>query len=190
MMKGHIARGVLKGSAAAVNVSVGFVPDLVILTNPRGSAETLVIGAGYPILGFDSGSHEIMIGDTMRDATGGGTFTVETITLLSGSWAGGDAAGYMEIAGHTGTIANNNALSIVAREGRAGVADAATIDGTVTVMDMDIDTEAGTPAAVFVKEYDGGSEASKGFTLAAGALPNGEYVKWFAIKADSHIPEG
>lgn len=184
-MKGQIASGVFKGAGAAINVSVGFVPSLVILNNSRGAAETLTLWNGYPVLGFDSGSAEILRNDLLVDASAGGSFTVVSVTLLTGSWAGGDAAGFMEIKAETGTITNNNTLNRRATEGRAGATDVATIDGAVTYFDIDIDTETGTPASRFVTAYEGVSgSAAKGFTVAAGAAVSGEYIRWIAFGSD------
>lgn len=188
MFKGHIARGVVLGGGAAVNVECGFEPDFVMLSNSRGSAETLVFYMGNPVLKFDSGSYEIVAGDKLKDATAGGTFTVVSVALTSGSWDGGDAAGWMEIKYVSGTVTNNNNLDLVERETRGGALNVATIDGSITYSDTDTDTEVGTPAAVFVSEYAGASAANaKGFTLAAGALPSGEFVWWMAVKADSML---
>ena len=44
-------------------------------------------------MAFDSGSWEPQPGDTVEGATSGATAYVESITLSSGTWAGGDAAG-------------------------------------------------------------------------------------------------
>ena len=178
--------GVIKGAGAVVNIDCGFIPNLVFLNNSRGSAETLTFWDGYSILGFDSGSDEILPGDNMVDATGGGTFTVVSVTLRTGSWAGGDAAGFMEIVADTGTIANNNNLNRVAANPpgpvREAASNVATIDGSVVPFDIDIDTEAGTPASRFVVPHLGvAGTTAKGFTIAAGAAVSGEYVRWTAF---------
>lgn len=39
------------------------------------------------------GTHELVVGDTVTGETGGATGYIEHITLTSGTWAGGDAAG-------------------------------------------------------------------------------------------------
>lgn len=181
--------GVIKGAGAAVNIDCGFIPNLVMLNNARGSAETLTVWDGYSVLGFDSGSEEILAGDMLQDASASGTFEVVSVTLLTGSWAGGDAAGFMEIVGDTGTITNNNELNRVAANPpgpvRTAASGVATIDGSVVPFDIDIDTEVGTPASRFVVPYRGvAGTTAKGFTIAAGAAVSGEYVRWTAFGAE------
>lgn len=183
-MKGQIQTGAFKGTGAAVNVSLGYIPSMVRVFNARGATEFIVDWPGLPILGFDSGSTEIRPGDVLADASAGGSFTVASITLTSGTWAGGDAAGWMEIIGEAGTITNNNALNLRAGENRAAVSDVATIDGSVNYFDIDTDTEVGTPASRAVTAYLGTTTAAKGFTIAAGFSVSGEWTRWVAIGPD------
>lgn len=57
-------------------------------------------------LKFDSGSTVPTVGETLTGATSGDTGVVTEIeTLLSGSWAGGDAAGYL----HVDTLSGDDA---------------------------------------------------------------------------------
>jgi len=56
-------------------------------------------------LAFSSGGvTEISEADTIEGETGGATATVERVVLQSGTWAGGDAAGYFILSGQTGTF--------------------------------------------------------------------------------------
>lgn len=183
-MKGIIQNGVIKGAGAAVNVPCGFVPSFVLLNNARGAVKTITVWNGYPVLGFDSGSYEILPGDKLT-ATAGGSFEVHSVTVLSGSWAGGDAAGFLEIRGDTGTISDNNTLDVAVTDGRAAFTNAATVDGTRVYFDADIDSEVGIPSTRFVTAFEGvPGETPKGFTLSAGSLPSGEYVRWTAFASD------
>lgn len=192
MGPGRIVGGILEGAGAAVNVQTGFVPDMVMLINSRGATETVFFASPYTVVGFDSGgTTEILPGDDLADATAGGTGTVVQVTLQSGTWAGGDAAGYLVLKDVAGTITNNNEFNIVEQVGkRAAVAGVATVDGSVVNLDVDIDSEVGTPAAVAVVDYAGTSGAnSAGFTISAGALVSGEFIQWTAIRYDRWIGE-
>lgn len=48
-------------------------------------------------LPFDSGSVQPSVGDVLSGATSGETGTVKTVTLSSGTWGGGDAAGTLSL---------------------------------------------------------------------------------------------
>jgi len=51
---------------------------------------------------FDQGTVEPAEDDTLTGPTSGATGVVEEVELLSGSWAGGDAAGYITMTSPTG----------------------------------------------------------------------------------------
>lgn len=61
-------------------------------------------------MNFDSGSEEPAIGVTLTSASGSGVVT--GIRVSSGTWAEGDAAGYVEFASITGEFANNETVDI------------------------------------------------------------------------------
>lgn len=51
---------------------------------------------GWRTVAFTSGgTHEVLVGDTLTGGTSGSTAVVVAIKLRSGTWAGGDAAGYL-----------------------------------------------------------------------------------------------
>jgi len=54
------------------------------------------------ILNFDAGSVEPTDGETLTGATSGDTGVVDRTVLLTGSYAGGDAAGFVELTSPTG----------------------------------------------------------------------------------------
>lgn len=62
---------------------------------------------------FTDGSAAISAGDTVTGGTSGETATVVDVTLSSGSWAGGDAAGYIAVEGPSGdyTLGENLEVS-------------------------------------------------------------------------------
>ena len=67
--------------------------------------------ASYSILNFDAGTAEIEEEDTVTGA-GGATGEVLSVVLSSGTWAGGDAAGYLVLFNVSGDYVNNEALSV------------------------------------------------------------------------------
>jgi len=54
------------------------------------------------VLNFDSGSVQPTVGETLTGATSGDTGVVTDSTLLSGTYAGGDAVGWVEMSDVTG----------------------------------------------------------------------------------------
>ncbi len=81
----------------------------------------------YRTLAFtDGGTTEIEAGDTITGLTGSATAVVWKVTVTSGTWAGGDAAGTLHLRDQTGTFESENI-------GNDGTTDHATIAGDSTV---------------------------------------------------------
>lgn len=64
------------------------------------------------LLPFDAGTGEIKVGDTVTGGTSGATGVVTMVQLTSGSWGGGNAAGWLCIKSKTGTFQNDEALQV------------------------------------------------------------------------------
>ena len=93
------------------------------------------VSLGREIAFTSGGTTEISEGDTIEGGTSGATATVERIQLQSGTWAGGDAAGWFTLSGQTGTFQAEN-LDVGASANLATIAgDSAAItlqpDGTL-----------------------------------------------------------
>lgn len=69
------------------------------------------------------GTYEIVAGDTITGATSGATAKVVSLTLTSGTWAGGDAAGVLTVNRRTGTFQAEN-LNVGANTNVATIAGA------------------------------------------------------------------
>ena len=65
-----------------------------------------------PTLAFDAGATEIKKDDVITGATSGKTATVKQVTVASGAWADGDAAGYFSITGNTGTWTDGEKIQV------------------------------------------------------------------------------
>ena len=85
------------------------------------------VDLGY-LLNFDTGSVTFTAGDTVTGGATGHTADVMAVVVTSGTWAGGNAAGYLVIHNPTGVFQNNEALTSA-----AGVAVA---DGTATAITL------------------------------------------------------
>jgi hypothetical protein len=84
-------------------------------------------GGTYWELPYTSGgTYEILPGDTVTGATSTETAVVESLTLTSGTWAGGDAAGTLTLVSQSGDFVAEN-LNVGANN------DVATIAGNSTI---------------------------------------------------------
>ena len=82
--------------------------------------------ASYWLLDFDSGSTQIMEGDTVTGDTSGATaIALYDATADTGTWGGGDAAGTLILYNVVGTFQDNEGLEVSA-------SNVATADGTAT----------------------------------------------------------
>lgn len=66
----------------------------------RGNVRTLAYTSG--------GTHEVLVGDILTGASSGATARVISLTLTSGTWAGGDAAGTFTLCDKSGTFVAEN----------------------------------------------------------------------------------
>lgn len=74
------------------------------------SAGWLRVGLGSEVY-FKTGTVEVFEGQTVSDATLGGTALVTRVVLQSGSWASGDAAGKFVVSNHSGGFYPGNVMN-------------------------------------------------------------------------------
>lgn len=95
--------------------------------NKSGNSVTLAARNDVCKIAFDAGATEINIGDVITGATSGGSGTVASIQVNSGTWGGSNAAGYLYLKDFNGTsFTNDENLQVSA-------ATVAVADGTETV---------------------------------------------------------
>lgn len=83
-------------------------------------------------LKFDSGSEEPSVGDQIYGVTSTATATVRTIVTTTGTFGGGDAAGYLYVDTVAGTFQDNEVI----KNNTTTTADVATTDGTMTTITL------------------------------------------------------
>lgn len=64
------------------------------------------------VVPFDAGATEIKVGDTIKGGTSAATGIVTQVTVESGTWAAGTAAGYLNIKTKTGTWVNDENIYV------------------------------------------------------------------------------
>lgn len=168
--------GFVQGTGAAIDVEVGFVPDVVIVTNVTDGD---VINVGWPsvrTMAFTSGgTAEIKAGHTVIGATSGATAMVRQVLAGTGTWAGGDAAGTIIL--HAETITGSFTAENIFIAGGAGSNDAT--GAALATPGVDIDTEVAGDTGV--SAYPGSQAvATKGFTLGSGISEVGKLLHWAA----------
>lgn len=171
------------GSGSAINVEIGWIPDFVQIYN---ATDGDIISCGFPnrwAIPFSSGgTNTLAAGDRITGRTSLATAIIKRVLLASGSWAGGDAAGFFIIERDTlvGTFQSENVI---------GTAASATDDATVTanvVHGYKIDTAtAGVTTTSLPTAYVGaaGSNA-KGFTIPSVVSEAAKLLRWVAFRND------
>jgi hypothetical protein len=86
-----------KGTMVLTNVTGVFVDNEVL---------------SMPLLAFDTGSVEISQGDSLVGSTSGKTATVTSVSITTGTLAGGDAEGYISVKDNSGTWTNSEPITI------------------------------------------------------------------------------
>lgn len=158
------AQRYLHGTGAAINVSLGSIPDFCRVTNVTDGGDNNHEWANGRFIIFTSGgTNEIKNGQLLIGATSGAKCRVKDVQLSSGTWAGGDAAGFILFDSgdpeKTGTFATEN----VYYQGSS-----TTNDATI-VVDVDysriINSLTIANAADGITHYAGDTNNSPGVTL-------------------------
>lgn len=183
----NYAAGYIHGTGADQNVSLGWIPEYVRIVNLTDGDKVWENGLAKVIAFTSGGTTEIKAGDEIRGLTNTGVYgRIRQVILDSGSWAGGDAAGWFifEPDGITGSFGSET----------AEVNDNATDSVTVALQDndgIDVDTEvAGTTTDdTNISHYAGTSTAAKGFKIGATVSENGKLLYYQAWRTDHPIDQ-
>ncbi|KKL70932.1 hypothetical protein LCGC14_2099980 [marine sediment metagenome] len=175
--------GITVGNGAAINVELGWIPDRVEVYNATTGTPYNVGFPNLMVIPFSGGgTNEISVGDTITGQTNGATAIIKQVLLYSGTWAGGDAAGFFtaERDDIVGTFTSEAVVS-------SASSSSATDDADVTVQAIHGFTSTGAIAAAntSIIAYVGvaGSNA-KGFTIASGLAVEAKVLRWAAYRDD------
>ncbi len=172
--------GEVVGNGSAINVELGWIPDRVEVYNATDGDEHVTGFCNRLVIPFSSGgTTEIAAGDVIEGATSGATAKIASVLLYSGTWAGGDAAGFF--------VAERDDITGTFQSEDAGV-DAAN-HSTVTVQVEHGYTVILATAAVVTTEailgYVGASGSnSKGFIIPSGLAEEAKLLRWCAWRND------
>lgn len=185
-MKGIIKTGVTVGNAAALNINLGFVPEVVELYNAT-DGDIITRAFLTWVVPFSSGGTvEIVAGALIRGATSRATAQVKQVLLYSGSFAGGDAAGFLELVEGSlvGTFSGENIVVTNLASGVIGTDDA-TVTANV-VHNCAITTAAASATGTSaISRYEGTSATdSAGFTIGSVIAEEAKVLRYVAIRGD------
>lgn len=183
-----IANRLVRGTGAAVNVELGFIPDMVMLWN---LTDGDIVTIGHPsrdIFAFTSGGTNVPhVGDKLKGATSGATAIISDIITNSGTWAGGDAAGWIVLdqASRVGTFTGGELLiNQTVQTVAAGVDDL-----TMTAADLPISEKIDTAAATVttvnaITAYLGDATHAPGCTLGSTISEASKLLHLVAFRSD------
>lgn len=190
MNTGQVATGFIRGTGAAVNVLLGWIPEFVQIINLT-DGDKIHINALAPVIAFTSGgTAAIKAGDKLHGNTSDATVTIRQVIVDSGTWAGGDAAGWFvidhdQVSTFTGETAYREGIDV-------DTTDGVTLSATEDQDGVDIDTEvAGTTSdATNCKAYVGTrGEDAKGFTIGSTISENAKLLHYVAFRGDHQFDQ-
>jgi hypothetical protein len=183
-MQGQIADGIVTGNGAAINVSLGWIPTKVELYNMT-DGDIITTAFLDEVVPFSSGgTTTIAAGNRIVGATSGAKATVVAVQLYSGSFAGGDAAGFMFVEMISGTF-QTEAVYIY-NDSTSGVDDATATANVVHNVAVTT-AAAGATTTSAMSRYVGSSTAAKGFTIGSVIAEEAKLLRWIAYRSDQQV---
>jgi len=175
--------GEVVGNGAAINVELGWIPDRVEVYNATDGDVFTVGFCNRLVIPFSGGGTNVLAaGDTITGATSGATAVIESVLLYSGTWAGGDAAGFF-------VAERDNIVGTFQSENVVGEAAAATDDATVTVQvehgyNSDTEIASVTTTSALLGYVGASGSNSKGFTIGSVVAEEAKLLRWCAWRND------
>jgi hypothetical protein len=175
------ATGLIVGNGAAINISLGWYPDWVKVTNlTDGSVYTENTLSRLAFAFTSGGTTEIVTNSFLTGATSGSQFYVEKVLLSSGTWAAGTAAGFLITDEQTGVIATENVY--LPGETDSASVTAAFVSGVATST-----AAAGVVTTSNIIRYVGSATAGKGFTIGSVVATEAKLLHWIAFRSQDHM---
>jgi hypothetical protein len=185
MSQSATAVDVVVGNGAAINVELGWIPDhvrVVNLTDADKDTEAFLGQIAYSIPFTSGGTKVIAAGDTITGATtAGASARIARVEVSSGTFAGGDAAGFFIVryGDMTGTFTSENVY--VSSDDTSGTNDA-TVTANVTIS-FSTDTEvAGETTNAMITPYAGDTTHAPGFTIGSTVAEEAKLLAYIATR--------
>lgn len=173
----QVATGFLRGLGADLDVECGFVPDFVTIVNLT-DGNKISMNPLKKIVAFTSGSEEIKPGEIVRGNTSQAYAEVEQVLVISGTYEGGDAAGFLvlSVGSLEGQFVAETAYRFQIDQAGDNIVN---LSGPADQNGVDIDTEvsATITEATQCREFRGTrGDKSLGFTVGASLAINGKLL--------------
>lgn len=184
-MKDQIKTGILVGNGAAQNIELGWIPEKVELYNCTDGDLITIAFLAWIVPFSGGGTTEITAGATIRGATSGATAVVKEVLLYSGTWAGGDAAGFFVLVegSLSGTFGSENVY--ITSDTTSGTDDA-TVTANVVHNIAIAAAAAGATGNSAISRYEGvAGSASKGFTIGSTIAEEAKLLRYIAYRGES-----
>lgn len=183
-MQGQPVLGCTVGNGAALNIELGFVPECVHLYNATDGTPYTIAYLNWVVPFSGGGTTTIAAGSKIKGATSGATAVVRQVLLYSGTWAGGDAAGFFELleGSLVGTFGSENVY--IVNDSTSGIDDA-TVTANV-VHNCAITTAAASATGnSAISRYEGTAAGfAKGFTIGSSLATEAKLLRYAAYRSD------
>lgn len=180
-----VKHGYFYGAGAAVNVAVGYIPSHVEIYNVTDGTDYAV---GFPgkLLPFSAGTLQPAPGAKVIGLTSGAKGQVKDVIISSGSFAGGNAAGWIVMDADTivGTFAAENLNFSTDTSGAVDAATTGTVveDSLYQTAALGLVTGAGATAVTSYIGAPGPAGTPKGFSVGATIAKAGKRYRWVAYR--------
>ena len=177
--------GRIHGTGLALNIELGWIPDHVKIVNLTDGDQVYECWLGKIIV-FTSGSVVVKPGDTITGVTSGATAKINEIILDSGTWSGGDAAGWLmaESRDVVGTLQTENAD--VGGTGDNDLSIVVDVELGVSIDDSGAIALANVTGNSGILEYvgDASNGYNEGFTIGSVLSEDGKLFGFIATRSD------
>lgn len=185
-MKGDPVIGMTVGNGAALNISLGFIPECVLLYNATDGDLITMAFLNWVVPFSGGGTTTIAAGDEIKGATSSARARVKQVLLYSGSWAAGDAAGFIELVEGSlvGTFGSENVY--VNSDAVTGIDDATVTANVVHNCAISTAAAAATTTSA-ISRYEGSAgSATKGFTIGSVIAEEAKLLRYIAFRGDNY----
>jgi len=175
------------GTGSALNIPIGFIPDYARVVNIDDKDRIDEYYRGRLMAFTSGGTTEITKGMLIKGATSGAITRIQDVIIKTGSWAGGDAAGYFILDDgdpeKKGTFTTENIYCI--SDNVSGTDDASVVVDVV-VPSIVINTAVGSGGDITA--YLGDTSNAKGITIGATASENDKLllVQWWVMERTNY----
>ncbi len=184
MTKGSPVIGMTVGNGAALNIELGFVPEMVQLYNCTDGDLITTAFLTWVVPFSGGGTKEITAGDAIKGATSNARAVVKQVMLYSGTFAGGDAAGFIELVEGSlvGTFGSENIY--VTSDAIAGIDDATVTANVVHNVAVALAAASATGTSA-ISRYEGvAGSNSAGFTIGSVIAEEAKLLRYVAFRSD------